>query len=100
MSSPPAPSSIYAQRRARHAAQLGQGVIAIIPKAPERPRNRVNVFAFRHDSCFYYLTGFTEPGAALGLAHDGQSTLFCQPKDPDREILHAYPLPPLPTPPL
>lgn len=94
MSSPPAPSSIYAQRRARLAAQLGQGGIAIIPTAPERPRNRDNDFAFRHDSYFYYLTGFTEPGAALVLAHDGQSTLFCQPKDPEREIWDGYRLGP------
>src|SRR6218665_3974345 len=94
MSSPPAPSSIYAQRRARLAAQLGQGGIAIIPTAPERPRNRDNDFAFRRDSYFYYLTGFTEPGAALVLAHDGQSTLFCQPKDPEREIWDGYRLGP------
>src|SRR6218665_865433 len=94
MSSPPAPSSLYAQRRARLAAQLGQGGIAIIPTAPERPRNRDNDFAFRHDSYFYYLTGFTEPGAALVLAHDGQSTLFCQPKDPEREIWDGYRLGP------
>src|SRR6218665_114371 len=94
MSSPPAPSSLYAQRRARLAAQLGQGGIAIIPTAPERPRNRDNDFAFRHDSYFYYLTGFTEPGAALGLAHDGQSTLFCQPKDPERESWDGYRLGP------
>src|SRR6218665_798771 len=91
---PPAPSSLSAQRRARLAAQLGQGGIAIIPTAPERPRNRDNDFAFRHDSYFYYLTGFTEPGAALVLAHDGQSTLFCQPKDPEREIWDGYRLGP------
>src|SRR6218665_3332925 len=86
MSSPPAPSSLYAQRRARLAAQLGQGGIAIIPTAPERPRNRDNDFAFRHDSYFYYLTGFTEPGAALVLAPDSQSNVCCQPKDPEREV--------------
>jgi len=79
-------SSIYAQRRARVAAALGPGGIAIVPTAPERPRNRDSDFLFRHDSYFYYLTGFTEPNACLLLSGDGRSTLFCQPKDLEREI--------------
>ncbi|QHI98801.1 M24 family metallopeptidase [Xylophilus rhododendri] len=78
--------SIYAARRARLAAQLGADGIAIVPTAPERPRNRDSDFLFRHDSYFYYLTGFTEPNAWLVLAGDGRSTLFCQPKDVEREI--------------
>ncbi|MBC7376331.1 MAG: aminopeptidase P N-terminal domain-containing protein, partial [Burkholderiaceae bacterium] len=59
--------SIYAQRRARAASQLGKDGIAIIPTALERPRNRDSDFLFRHDSYFYYLTGFTEPNAWLVL---------------------------------
>ena len=51
-------SRIYAQRRARVAAQLGKDGIALIPTAPERPRNRDSDFLYRHDSYFYYLTGF------------------------------------------
>ena len=88
------PASVYAQRRAHLAAQLGPGGIAIIPTALERPRNRDSDFLFRHDSYFYYLTGFTEPGACLVLAHDGRSTLFCQPKDLEREIWDGYRLGP------
>ena len=88
------PASVYAQRRARLAAQLGQGGIAIIPTAPERQRNRDSDFLYRHDSYFYYLTGFTEPGACLVLAHDGSSSLFCQPKDLEREIWDGYRLGP------
>ena len=76
----------YAARRARVAAQLGPGGIAIIPTAPERPRNRDTDFLYRHDSYFYYLTGFAEPNAWLVLTGDGKSTLFCQPKDLEREI--------------
>ena len=60
-----ATQSIYAQRRARLASMLGAGGIAIIPTAPERPRNRDTDFIYRHDSYFYYLTGFAEPGAVL-----------------------------------
>jgi len=76
----------YAQRRARLAAQLGTGGIAIIPTAPQRMRNRDCDFPYRHDSYFYYLTGFTEPDACLVLTAEGHSTLFCQPKDKEREI--------------
>ena len=84
----------YAQRRARLAFLLGEGGIAIVPTAPERPRNRDSDFLYRHDSYFYYLTGFTEPGACLVLTHDGRSTLFCQPKDLEREIWDGYRLGP------
>ena len=68
--------------------------IAIIPTAPERPRNRDTDFIYRHDSYFYYLTGFTEPGAVLVLTGEGHSTLFCQPKDLEREIWDGYRLGP------
>jgi len=78
--------SIHAQRRARVAAQLGAGGIAIVPTAPERARNRDSAFPFRHDSYFYYLTGFTEPNAWLVITGDGASTLFCAPKDLEPEI--------------
>jgi len=78
--------SLYADRRARLAAQLGAGGIAIIPTAREQQRNRDSDFLFRHDSYFYYLTGFTEPNAWLVLTAEGEATLFCQPKDLEREI--------------
>jgi Xaa-Pro aminopeptidase len=88
------PTSVYAQRRARLAAQLGGNGIAIVPTAPERQRNRDSDFLYRHDSYFYYLTGFTEPNAWLVLTGDGKSTLFCQPKDLEREIWDGYRLGP------
>lgn len=88
------PSSLYAQRRARLAAQLGAGGIAIVPTAPLQQRNRDSEFLYRHDSYFYYLTGFAEPGAWLVLTAEGHSTLFCQPKDLEREIWDGYRLGP------
>ena len=88
------PLTVYAERRARLAAQLGAGSIAIIPTAAERPRNRDTDFLYRHDSYFYYLTGFAEPGACLVLTAEGQATLFCQPKDLEREIWDGYRLGP------
>ena len=84
------PLSVYAERRARLAAQLGDGGIAIVPTAPERMRNRDSDYAYRHDSYFHYLTGFTEPNAWLVLTADGRSTLWCQPKDMEREIWDGY----------
>jgi len=87
-------AAIYANRRARLAAQLGEGGVAIIPTAPERARNRDSDFAYRHDSYFFYLTGFTEPNAWLVLDDTGHSTLFCQPKDLEREIWDGYRLGP------
>ena len=86
--------SLYAQRRARLASMLGMDGIAIIPTAPERARNRDTDYLYRHDSYFYYLTGFTEPNAWLVLTGDGHSTLFCAPKDLEREIWDGYRLGP------
>ncbi|MCB2040749.1 MAG: aminopeptidase P N-terminal domain-containing protein [Rhodoferax sp.] len=86
--------SIHTGRRAALAAQLGPRGIAIIPTAPERQRNRDSDYLFRHDSYFYYLTGFTEPQAWLVITGDGKSTLFCQPKDMEREIWDGYRLGP------
>lgn len=80
------PASPYAQRRAHLAALLGRDGVAIIPTAPERQRNRDSDFLYRHDSYFYYLTGFTEPSAVLIVTSDGRATVFCQPKDLEREI--------------
>ncbi len=87
-------SELHVKRRARLASQLGQDGIAIIPTAPQRPRNRDSDFLYRHDSYFYYLTGFTEPNAWLVLAGDGRSTLFCASKDLEREIWDGYRLGP------
>jgi Xaa-Pro aminopeptidase len=86
--------TIHQQRRARLASQLGANGIAIVPTAPERQRNRDSDFLYRHDSYFYYLSGFSEPQAWLVITGDGRSTLFCQPKDLEREIWDGYRLGP------
>ena len=91
-------NAIYAQRRAQLAQKMGAGGIAIIPTAPEQQRNRDSDFPYRADSYFYYLTGFTEPKAWLVVTGDGTSTLFCQPKDMEREIWDGYRLGPVAAP--
>jgi len=90
----PTPLSVYAERRARVAQAIGPNGIAIVPTAPERQRNRDSDFLYRHDSYFYYLTGFTEPNAWLVITGDGHSTLWCNPKDLEREIWDGYRLGP------
>ncbi len=80
------PNPVYARRRAQLAQAIGRNGIAILPTAPEQQRNRDSDFPFRHDSYFYYLCGFTEPQAWLVITGDGRTTLFCQPKDVEREI--------------
>ena len=92
------PSSVYARRRALLAQKIGPNGIAIIPTAPEQQRNRDSDFPYRADSYFYYLTGFNEPQAWLVVTGDGHSTLFCQPKDMEREIWDGYRLGPMAAP--
>ncbi|MDO4795498.1 MAG: aminopeptidase P N-terminal domain-containing protein [Brachymonas sp.] len=88
----------YAARRQAFAQQMGANAIALIPTAPVQVRNRDSDFPYRHDSYFYYLTGFDEPSAWLVLQTDAagalRSTLFCQPKDLEREIWDGYRLGP------
>lgn len=87
----------HAQRRARLAAQMaavGLPGVALLPTAPEATRNRDSHFPFRHDSYFHYLSGFTEPQAWLVIDSTGRTTLFCQPKDLEREIWDGYRLGP------
>ena len=81
-------TSIYQKRRATIARALkaADGGIALLPTAPEVPRNRDSDFPYRHDSYFYYLTGFSEPDSWLVIEASGKTTLFCRPKDLEREI--------------
>ena len=79
-------TAIYQARRAELARRIGPNGIAILPTAPEQQRNRDADFLFRHDSYFFYLCGFAEPKGWLVVQGDGRSTLFCNPKDVEREI--------------
>ena len=84
----------FAARRARLIASLQKagGGVAIIPTAPEVMRNRDADYPYRHDSYFYYLTGFTEPEAVLVLVagKENRSILFCRDKNLEREIWDGY----------
>ena len=85
----------YAVRRARLAAQMQPGAVAVLPTAPEVLRNGDSDYPYRHDSSFYYLTGFTEPESVLVLvaAHGdkpARAILFCREKNVEREIWDGY----------
>ena len=88
---------VYRTRRERVLAALRAtgGGVAIVPTAPEKLRNRDADYPYRHDSYFYYLTGFTEPEAWLVLdasAASGEPTsiLFCREKNVERETWEGF----------
>ncbi|RJF99516.1 aminopeptidase P N-terminal domain-containing protein [Noviherbaspirillum saxi] len=84
----------YAARRAALMAQMQAkgGGVAIIPTAHEVMRNRDADYPYRHDSYFYYLSGFTEPEAVIVLVAGkvNQTILFCREKNLEREIWDGY----------
>ena len=72
------------------------GGLALVPTAPEVPRNRDSLYPYRHDSYFYYLSGFPEPEAVVALVAgpDGPGSdrhvLFCREKNEEREIWDGF----------
>ncbi|MGZ5819699.1 MAG: aminopeptidase P N-terminal domain-containing protein, partial [Burkholderiaceae bacterium] len=84
----------YLARRTSLIAQIKAkgGGIAIIPTAPEVRRNNDADYPYRHDSYFYYLSGFTEPEAVivLSVGKTTQSILFCREKNMEREIWDGF----------
>ncbi len=91
------PVDLYRQRRERVLAALRAkgGGVAIVPTAPEVLRNRDAHYPYRHDSYFYYLTGFTEPDALLVLDAGSRpdqpaSILFCRAKNLERETWEGF----------
>ncbi|WP_321840671.1 aminopeptidase P N-terminal domain-containing protein [Paraburkholderia bannensis] len=90
-------AALYRARRERVLAALRAqgGGVALVPTAPEVMRNRDADYPYRHDSYFYYLTGFTEPEAVLVLdANAGEnqpaSILFCRAKNVERETWEGF----------
>jgi Xaa-Pro aminopeptidase len=69
-----------------------QDGVMVLATAPEVPRNRDTHYPYRHDSYFYYLTGFNEPEAVLVLVAGAEprSILFCRDKNEEREIWDGF----------
>ncbi|KAF3997611.1 aminopeptidase P N-terminal domain-containing protein [Glaciimonas immobilis] len=80
----------YSTRRAQLISlmQAKGGGVAIIPTAPEVMRNRDADYPYRHDSYFYYMSGFMEPESVVVIVagEKPQSILFCREKNLEREI--------------
>src|SRR5438105_2530715 len=57
------PAADYHARRAKLAKQLEGGVALVF--APPEAEGPNDLYGYRPDDNFYYLTGWTEPGAAL-----------------------------------
>ena len=83
--------TLYAERRKRLQTGMQHG-IAVIPTAIEVERNEGTYHDYRHDSHFYYLTGFAEPEAVLVLigGDKKQSILFCREKNAEREVWDGF----------
>ena len=89
------PIEVHATRRRRLVEQMRArgGGVAVLFTAPEVARNRDTDYPYRWDSYFHYLTGFTEPEAAVVItvgADTEESILFCREKDVEREIWDGY----------
>ena len=77
------------QRRKALMAQMEPNSIALLATAPPRIRNNDAEYRYRQNSDFYYLTGFEEEDAVLALIpgrKQGEVVLFCQEKNPEREL--------------
>jgi len=81
-------NSIYHKRRQELMKQMGGGV-AILKGAPEQIRTNDTEYPYRQDSDFFYLTGYTEPGAACIIDPNNKEhpyRLLVLPQDPKKEV--------------
>lgn len=76
----------FTSRRRQFLERLGDS-IAIVPAGREQTRNDDVGHAFRQDSDFFFLTGFTEPDAVAVFdpRSDSPYVLFVRPRDPELE---------------
>src|SRR6185436_3104166 len=76
------PLSEYASRRARIAEQIKGGTLVLFG------REDSELEKFKQEDYFYYLTGFSEPGAVLVIDATGSQPdeiLFIVPRNPSQE---------------
>ena len=80
---------VFTARRRKLAQQMPKGSVAVLAGAVEQPRNSDVTYPFRQHSDLLYLTGFNEPEAWLLLTAEGESHVFCRPRDRALEIWHG-----------
>src|SRR4030095_10601537 len=78
------PNSDYQARRKALAAKIGSGIVVLF--APMESEGPNALYGFRQDDDFFYLTGWTEPGAALLIAAEVEAS-GVNPAHPYTEIL-------------
>lgn len=78
------PSSDYHARREKLATKLDGGIALVF--APPEAEGPNDLYGYRPDDNFYYLTGWAEPGAAVLIAGERQAT-DASPARPYTEIL-------------
>ncbi|HTQ99181.1 MAG TPA: Xaa-Pro aminopeptidase [Candidatus Acidoferrum sp.] len=79
----------YQQRRQDLMSHMAPNSIAILASANPVVRNGDSEYRYRQSSDLHYLTGFDEAHAVLVLVpgrEQGQCLLFCQEKDPLKEL--------------
>jgi Xaa-Pro aminopeptidase len=81
------PNSDYHARREALATKVGSVVVLFAPKESEGPND---LYGFRQEDNFYYLSGLTEPGSALLIAPAAEGKTD-KPAHPYTEILFLPP---------
>ncbi len=79
----------FARRRQQLMEICGDGSVIIAAAAVPKIRNNDAHYAYRQDSDFLYLSGFSEPDAMMVLLPEdkgGRAILFCRERDPHREL--------------
>lgn len=85
---PSQPASVFSRRRAALRARLGDAPALVVAGGLRARNYPANVFPYRADSHFLYLTGAAIPDAAL-LLHGERAELFVPPKDEDDALWHG-----------
>ena len=78
----PTPDTYRARRRRLSEAVDGRRVV-LFGHRPVARNFAANVYPFRQDSTFLYLSGVHQPDAALAIDAGGRTTLYLPPVGPD-----------------
>ncbi len=84
----PTPDTYRARRRRLSEAVDGRRVV-LFGHRPVARNFAANVYPFRQDSTFLYLSGVHQPDAALAIDAGGRTTLYLPPVGPDDALWHG-----------
>lgn len=82
-------NAVYRKRRQTLFAAMEPDSVAVLPTAATVRRNADTEYAFRHDSDFYYLSGFTEPESVIVITagpRRGQHRFILFVRERDRKM--------------